>query len=117
MTTDYGPVTVWAVVLVVGVATFAIRFSFVYLFGRIGGVPSRLERALAYVPPAVLAALVAPALVDPPASTSVGGLAAALTDDRLLAGLAAGIVAWRTERMLATVVVGMVAFWTLRFMV
>lgn len=116
MTTDYGPAAVWAVVLVVGVATFAVRFSFIYLFGRVDGVPSRLERALRFVPPAVLAALVAPALVSTPAAATGDAVIAALTDDRLLAGAVAAAVAWRTQRMVATVVVGMVAFWTLRFL-
>jgi branched-subunit amino acid transport protein len=107
MTTTYGPLPVWAVILVVGALTFAIRYSFIYLLGRVSGVPPRLERALRYVPAAVLAALVAPAFVDP-APTA----AATLLDPRLFAGVVAAGVAWTTENMFATLVVGMVTFWT-----
>jgi branched-subunit amino acid transport protein len=106
MTTTYGPLAIWAVILVVGVATFAIRYSFVYLFGRIDGVPPRVEEALRFVPAAVLAALVAPALVDPAPT-----LAATLLDDRLLAGVIAAVVAWYTENMFATIAVGLFALW------
>jgi branched-subunit amino acid transport protein len=112
MTTSYGPAAIWLVVVVVGVVTFAYRYSFIYLFGRIDTVPPNLKDALRFVPPAVLAALVLPSLVD------VGPTpAATLTDDRLLAGVVAGVVAWRTENMLATIAVGMAALWTLRFLV
>jgi branched-subunit amino acid transport protein len=106
MTTTYGPLAIWVVVLVVGVATFAIRYSFVYLFGRIDAVPTRLEEALRFVPAAVLAALVAPALVDPGPT-----LAATVLDDRFLAGAVAAVVAWYTENMFATIAVGLLALW------
>ncbi|MFC6989475.1 AzlD domain-containing protein [Haloplanus sp. GCM10025708] len=111
MTTRYGPAAIWAVVVVVGAVTFAYRYSFIYLFGRIDAVPPNLKAALRFVPPAVLAALVLPSLV------TVGPTpAATLTDDRLLAGVVAGVVAWHTENMLATIAVGMGALWTLRFL-
>lgn len=106
MTTTYGPLAIWAVVLVVGVATFAIRYSFVYLFGRIDGVPPRIEEGLRFVPAAVLAALVAPAVVDPGPT-----VAATVLDDRLLAGAVAAVVAWYTENMFATIAVGLLALW------
>lgn len=107
MTTTYGPLAIWAVVVAVGLLTFAIRYSFIYLLGRVDGVPPRIERGLRYVPAAVLAALVAPAFVDP------GPMAAAtLLDPRLLAGVVAAGVAWTTENMFATLAVGMVTFWT-----
>jgi len=106
MTTTYGPLAIWAVVAVVGLATFAIRHSFVYLFGRIDGVPPRIERALRFVPAAVLAALVAPEVVDPGAT-----LAATVLDDRFLAGAVAAVVAWYTENMFATIAVGLGALW------
>jgi len=106
MTTDYGPLAIWTVVLVVGVATFAIRYSFIFLFGRIDGVPSRIESGLRFVPAAVLAALVAPAIVDPGPT-----VAATILDDRLLAGAVAAVVAWYTDNMFATIAVGLLALW------
>ena len=104
--------TVWGVVAVVGVLTFAIRVSFIYLFGRVDAVPPWLTRTFRYVPPAVLAALVLPSLVTVRPSAT-----ATLSSERLVAGLVAAAVAWRTESILATIAVGMVVLWTLRFVV
>jgi branched-subunit amino acid transport protein len=110
--TDHGPIAIWVAILLIGVATYLIRLSFIHLFGRIDDVPPALERALRFVPPAVLAGLVAPALI------TVGPtLEATFLDDRLVAGLVAGAVAWRTEDMFATIGVGMVTLWILRFVV
>lgn len=107
MTTTYGPLSIWAVVGVVGVLTFCIRYSFIYLFGRIDGMPPRIEGALRYVPAAVLAALVGPAFVDPGSTVT-----ATLVDDRLAAGVVAAAVAWYTEDMFATLAAGMLVLWT-----
>jgi branched-subunit amino acid transport protein len=107
VTTTYGPLSVWAVVVVVGLLTFCIRYSFVYLFGRIDGMPPRIETALRYVPAAVLAALVAPAVVDPGPT-----VAATLVDGRLVAGVVAAAVGWYTEDVFATIAVGMLTLWT-----
>ncbi|SEH49851.1 Branched-chain amino acid transport protein [Halopenitus malekzadehii] len=110
--TEHSPVAIWAAILLIGVATYLIRLSFIHLFGRIDDVPPALERALRFVPPAVLAGLVAPAVI------TVGPtLEATIVDERLLAAVLAGAVAWRTEDMFATIGAGMVAFWVLRFVV
>lgn len=108
--TAYGAWTLWLIAAVAGVCTFAIRFSFVYLFGRVDEVPPALRRTLRFVPAAVFAALVAPALLG-------GAATGDLDPDRLLAGAVAAAVAWRTESVTATIVVGMVLLWTLRFLV
>lgn len=91
---------VWGAIVAVGLGTFALRFSFLYLEGRAVGLPPVAERGLRYVPPAILAALVLPALVV------VDGSPAVVGNDRLVAGVAAGLVAWRTEDILATIVAG-----------
>ena len=44
--------SIWLVMLLGGLLTFGIRFSFIYLFGRFE-VPETLRKALHYVPPAV----------------------------------------------------------------
>jgi len=103
----------WAVVVVAGVGTFAIRFSFLAVFERAGSVPPRLQQALRYVPPAVLAALVFPALVF--GGEGSGG--AALTPLRTLAGALAAVVAWRTESVLWTILSGLAAFVVLEALV
>lgn len=104
-------VTVWGAIVAIAALTYAIRVSFIALFGRIDTVPPRVEQALAYVPPAVLAALVLPKLV-----TLEPTLVETLTHDKLLAGGLAAVVAWRTESVLATIGVGMVTLWTVRFL-
>lgn len=110
MATSHGPLSIWAVIVAGGLATFAIRLSFIHLFGRVDEVPPWLERALVYVPAAVLAALVAPDFA--PASATVE---AALTPE-LLGGAAAVAAAWRTEDVLWTVAAGMVGLHVARFL-
>ncbi|WP_435062500.1 AzlD domain-containing protein [Halobaculum sp. EA56] len=110
MTTSYGPLSVWAVVVAGGLATFAIRLSFIHLFGRVDEVPPWLKRALTYVPPAVLAALVAPDFA-PAAPTP----AAVLTPE-ILGGAAAVLAAWRTRDVLWTVAAGMAGLHLARFL-
>lgn len=97
---------VWGIIVAIAVGTTLARVSFIVLLGRLGGVPPRLERLLALVPPAALAALVFPSLL-----IADGGLAIGLDNTRLLAGTVAAAVAWRTGNLLATVVVGMAVFW------
>jgi branched-subunit amino acid transport protein len=104
---------VWFAIAVIGVGTYLIRFSFFFLFGKVGSVPPHLERALEYVPAAVLAALVAPSfiLIDGALPGAGGGPLAVLMglagNERLLAGIVAALVAWYTESILATIVVGL----------
>ena len=109
MPTEYGPAAVWGVVIALGIVTFGIRASFVYLFGRIETVPDRVTNALRFVPPAVFAALTVPAIVAPEGTVAVVG------NERLLAGIVAAGVAWYVDDILATIVAGMAALWLLRF--
>ena len=101
---------VWTVIVLIGVGTFLIRLSFFVLFEYLETVPEGLERALRFVPAAVLAALVAPAVivVDGTPAVSPG-------NERLLAAGLAVVVAWRTESVLATIAVGMAALLGLQF--
>ncbi len=98
------------VVVVGGLATFALRASFIFLFERLGDLLTRLEPVLDYVPAAVLAALVAPSFVV------LDGAAVGVGNEQLLAGVGAFVVAWVTENMLATIISGMAIFWAVRFL-
>jgi len=111
MTTSYADPAVWGVIVVIGVLTFLIRFSFIGLVGYLDELPPGLARALRYVPAAVRAALVLPSLV------TVGPGAGGLAIDKLAAGGLAGLVAWRTENVFATMTVGMGTLWLVRFVV
>ncbi|MDS0294107.1 AzlD domain-containing protein [Halogeometricum luteum] len=125
MPTEYGPVAVWGVAVAVGLATFAVRGSFVYLFGRVESVPPRVTQALRFVPPAVFAALVVPSLVvvdgsadlSPVAVSLSRGFSVAVGNERLLAGIVAAGAAWVTEDVFATIAAGMATLWLLRFVV
>ncbi|NHN57591.1 MULTISPECIES: AzlD domain-containing protein [Halorussus] len=107
---DFDTIVLWLVILAGGVGTFALRASFVALFGRLDDVPPRVERALRFVPAAVLSALLVPELVF-----ADGGLALSPANPKLLAGAVAAAVAWRTEDILATLVAGMGALWLVTF--
>lgn len=110
--TTYSPVTIWGVILVIGIVTYGIRLSFIYLFGAVDGVPQWLEHALEYVPPAVLAALVVPSILTVDAT-----LSESLVDERSIAALLAAGAAWRTEDVFVTIVVGMGSLWLMRFVI
>jgi len=99
-----------AIVGIIAVGTFLLRLSFIHLYGRME-LPPHFERAMKYVPPAALAALVLPAVLYPD-----GTLHLSLGNHHLLAAVVAGVVAYETESFFATVGVGMVALWTLRFL-
>jgi branched-subunit amino acid transport protein len=100
--------TLWLTILGAGAVTFALRFSFVLLLGRVE-IPSFLERALPYVPAAVLTAVVIPLLLY-----SEGSLDLSLGNERLVAGVVAALICWRTRSVPFTLVGGMATLWTLQ---
>jgi branched-subunit amino acid transport protein len=97
----------WPIILAMGLITFGIRLLPIVLLGRIE-IPIVVQRALRFVPPAVLSAIVAPELLLPGGEFSLS-----LGNARLLAGVVAMLVAWRTKNVLATIAVGMIALWVL----
>ena len=101
---------IWLVMLLGGLITFGMRFSLIYLLaeGRFE-LPETIRRALHYVPPAVLSAIVFPELFLP-----TGTLELSLENTRLLAGLIAILVAWFTRNMLITILAGMLALFLLK---
>ncbi|QLC73643.1 AzlD domain-containing protein [Pseudomonas sp. LPB0260] len=100
--------TAWLIILTIGVGTYALRLSFIEMLGR-RSPPPYLQRALRFVPAAVMAALVLPALVNVD-----GAVDLSLGNERLLAGALAAFVAWRTRQVLLTLAVGMAALWLLQ---
>ncbi len=99
---------IWIVLLLAGLITFGIRFSFVYFLGRIH-IPSFLERALVYVPAAVLSAIIVPSLV-----IDQGQLNISLENPHLLAGIVAILIAAMTRNMFLTILVGLAALFVLK---
>jgi branched-subunit amino acid transport protein len=100
--------TMWIVVIVAGIATFAIRFVFIGLFGRVD-VPPALERSLRYIAPAVLAALTLPAVLAPGGTFDPWNLF-------VPAAIVGGVAAWATKSIGAAIVVGLPALWLLQFL-
>ena len=90
---------IWPVIVISGVGTYLMRASFLAFAHRMTTVPPAVDRILRQIPPAVLAAIVVPALVRPEGHVD-------LWQPRLLAGIVAALVAWRTRNVGVTVIVG-----------
>ena len=101
---------IWLVMLLGGLVTFCMRFSLIYLLaeGRFE-VPETIRKALHYVPPAVLSAIVFPELF-----LRNGALDLSLENTSLLAGLFAILVAWFSKNTLITILAGMLALFLLK---
>lgn len=97
------PLILWSTIVVGGLITFAIRWSFIALLERIR-MPEWFQRALRFVPAAVLSAITLPELAN-----RGGTLDLSFANPQLLAGLAAVLVAWRTRNILLTIAAGMAA--------
>lgn len=100
---------IWLVMLLGGLITFGMRFSLIYLFGRFE-VAELIRKALHYVPPAVLSAIIFPELF-----LRAGALNITLDNYRLLAGVVAVLVAWFSKNTLITIIAGMMALFLLQF--
>lgn len=97
-----GALTLWLTIIGAGLATYAIRLSFILVMERLA-MPDWFRLALRFAPAAVLSAIALPALFE-------GAVPGAPVNPRLLGGLAAILVAWRTRNVLLTIVAGMVIF-------
>ena len=100
---------IWLVMLFGGLLTFGMRFSLIYLFGRLE-VPETMRRAMHYVPPAVLSAIIFPELLMPSGSLDIS-----LSNIRLFAGIIAIVAAWYSRNTLVTILVGMAALFILQW--
>jgi branched-subunit amino acid transport protein len=97
------PLTLFAVFLAAGAATFLIRLSFIAVEGRVR-LPAWFRTALQFVPAAMLSALIAPDLL-----MRDGQLFLSPQNARLVAGIVAVVVAARTRSVAWTIVAGMAA--------
>jgi branched-subunit amino acid transport protein len=103
-------VNIWLVMLAGGVLTYLTRLSLIALLGRVK-IPHWLVRALRFVPPAVLSAIIFPELF-----MRQENLAITLDNTRMWAGLIAIFVAiWRRNTLL-TISVGMAALLFLQWL-
>jgi branched-subunit amino acid transport protein len=94
---------IWVVMILGGVLTYLTRLSFIWLQDLII-MPPMLQRALRFVPPAVLSVVIFQELLFRNASLDIS-----LTNTRLLAGVVAVVIAWRSRSPLLTIASGMAA--------
>ncbi len=96
--------TLW---LVGGMAivTFGIRYLLLPFSGRIQ-FSSGVKRALGYVPPAVLTAIIVPMSLMPDSQ----GIQFSLANPYLVGAVATAIIGWLGKNLLATIVGGMGVF-------
>ncbi len=92
--------------------TFGVRYPVLAFVSRVQ-LPPLVEQSLKYVPPTVLMAIIAPAMLIPAGK----GITFELTNAPLYAGIVAIIVSWRTKNLLLTIIVGMVALWLWRALI
>lgn len=96
---------VWAMILGAAAITFLLRFSFLGTL-KPAAISPRLRAALRFVPAAVIAAIVVPALV-----IRDGAIQLAVSNPRPAAALVALVVAWLTRSVIWTITAGMAALW------
>ena len=101
----------WTTIIIIGLLTLGIRLSFIVFLDKVQ-VSSLVQQALRFVPIAVLAALISPALFFPSGSLDIS-----LSNARLIAGILAILVAWRTKNVLLTIFSGMACLLLLQFVV
>jgi branched-subunit amino acid transport protein len=101
-----GALKLWAVIVAVGAINYASRLSFIAFFAR-RTMPPLLARALRYVPPAMLMALIVPMVITP--ATGIETI-----NPRIPAAVIAGIVAWWSRSTLKTMFAGMASLWLLQ---
>ncbi len=86
------------------IVTFGVRYPVLALVSRIT-LPPAVLAALKFIPPAVLTAIIVPAVLMPQGVLDIG-----IDNAYLVAAVVAGLVAWRSNNLLLTIVLGMVVF-------
>ncbi|MDJ0570805.1 MAG: AzlD domain-containing protein [Pleurocapsa sp. MO_192.B19] len=87
--------------------TFLIRYP-LFAFSSQIRLPSQLIEALKYLPPAILTAIVVPAILMPTGDK----ILLSYTNAKLVGAIAAMLVGWQTQNLLATIVCGMLVFFS-----
>ncbi len=107
------PSYVWIAFIGMMVVTFGVRLSVIALLKPDAELPLNVRRALRYVPPAVLTAIITPQVVMPGGTLDLNPLG----NVRIIAAAVATLVAWKTHNTLLTIAAGMVVLWGLMALV
>ena len=102
--------TTWLIILAVSIVTFLLRASFL-VFADPHRFPHRFRQALTFVPPAVLAAIVAPGLL-----LRDGVLDVSASNERFVAGLVAIVATIFARNATASIAAGMSTLWLLQWL-
>jgi branched-subunit amino acid transport protein len=100
---------IWLTLIIAGTLTYLTRLSFIALLDR-WQLPPIVLRALRFVPPAVLSAIIFPELF-----IRSGIMDVSLNNFRLIAGVIAALVGWRTRNIFLTIAAGMAALYLLQW--
>ncbi len=92
------------------VITFSIRFVMFAFAGKLS-FPNWLASSLKFVPPAVLTAIIVPAVIMPN-----GLIDMSFANSYLIAGIFAFVIALTTKNLLKTIGLGMLFFLILRYL-
>jgi branched-subunit amino acid transport protein len=101
----------WLIVIAAGIGTYGIRLS-VLVFVHHSALPRPARDAVRFVTPAVLAAIILPAVVY---TRGAGHFDATPGNERLVAAVLAAVVAWVTKSVWATIAAGMASLWLLQW--
>jgi branched-subunit amino acid transport protein len=103
----------WIIIAIAGIGTYGIRLSVLALVHH-SVLPRAAREALRFVMPAVLAAIILPAVVY---TRGAGHFDISPDNERVLAAVLAAAIAWLTKSVWATIAVGMAALWVLQWAV
>ncbi|QOL26577.1 AzlD domain-containing protein [Thalassotalea sp. LPB0316] len=101
----------WLLIIGMMAVTFSSRYILFALANKIA-LPHGLQRALNYVPIAVLSAIIAPAVLMPKSAIFIS-----YDNPYLIAAIVAIIVSWYKRNMLLTVVFGLLAFALAKYLI
>lgn len=100
--------SLWIILIVIGLLTFAIRLSFIEWLGA-KKISPVFTHTLRFVPLAVLTAIIFPEIF-----MRNGEMALSLSNTRMIAGIVSALVALRSKNVLLTIAAGMGVFWILQ---
>ena len=101
---------IWLTLIIAGILTYLIRLSFIALMDK-WLLPLIVLRALRFVPPAVLSAIIFPELLY-----RSGVLDFSFNNLRLISGVVAALVGWKTRNIFLTIAAGMAALYLLQWL-
>lgn len=114
VTSPYGWWTILLVLVVAGMGTYLLRLSVIMLVGQVSELPPQVSSTLAFVPPAVLAALAVDTFIGMAFVAESGFL---FDPGKAIAGGVGVVVAWWSRNVLATIAAGMIVLWLVQVLV